>query len=332
MQIFHLIFLATITFITTFYLTPKWIKKAWRGNIIGEDFNKKDRPKVAELGGLPVIGGFLVGVLMYVALMVFIYKDTNHLNNILVIISSLSIATIIGLVDDMLGWKIGLRIRYKITATILIALPVMVMNTGVSTMTIPFIGPINFGLIYPLLLIPIGIVGASNGFNMIAGFNGLETGLGIIILSTLTYFSFATGNSYLAIICLIMIASLLAFIFFNKYPAKVFPGNIFTYSVGALIAIIIILGNFEKFGVILFIPYFIELILKARGKMRKESFAKLNDEGNLERPYQKYYGLEHIAIDVVKKIKGRAREKEVVYLLLFFQITIAVIDIIYFKI
>src|SRR3989344_2780262 len=66
--------------------------------------------------------------------------------------------------------------------------------------------------------------------------------------------------------------ALLAFFIFNKHPAHIFPGDTLTYPIGTIIAIIAILGNIEKFALILFIPYLIEGLLKARGKMQKESF------------------------------------------------------------
>ncbi len=50
-----------------------------------------------------------------------------------------------------------------------------------------------------------------------------------------------------------MVGALLAFLWFNWYPAKVFPGDTLTYSVGALVACIAILGDMEKIAVILFI-------------------------------------------------------------------------------
>ena len=329
MNLFHIIIICIISFTTTFWLVPKWIKKAHIGKIIGSDLNKFHKPKVAELGGLPVIGGILVSTLLYILITIFVYNQEQTIMEISVIILSLLIATVIGLVDDLLGWKIGLRARYKILATFLIAFPIIAINKT-SIINLPIFGEINFNLFYPFFLIPLAIVGASNGFNMIAGYNGLEAGNGFIILSTLSYLTFMKGNFQLAVIALLTVASLLAFIYFNRYPARIFPGNILTYSVGSLIAIIAILGKLEKYALILFIPYFLELIFKARGKMKKESFAKVNSDGSLERPYQKYYGLEHISIDIVKKVYGNASEKKVVQSLWRFQLLFSLMSIIYF--
>jgi len=38
-------------------------------------------------------------------------------------------------------------------------------------------GAVDWGIFYPLAIIPIGIVGAANAYNMLAGYNGLEAGM-----------------------------------------------------------------------------------------------------------------------------------------------------------
>ena len=186
---------------------------------------------------------------------------------------------------------------------------------------------IEFGLLYPLLFIPLGIAGVSATFNFLAGYNGLEASQGIIILSALSIITFIMGNKWLSIIGLCMVASLIGFYLFNKYPAKIFPGDVMTYSVGALIAVLAILGGIEKIAIFFFIPYIIETVLKLRGKLKKESFAKVNEDGSLDMPYEKIYGLEHLAIKILKKVKKNKKvyEKEVVYLINKFKILIIVL-------
>ncbi len=320
-----------ISLMATLFVAPYWIRRAVRAKLTGKDKHKKTEVEVAEVGGLPVICGFLFAMLYYVAIRVFIYhKEDGVLIFLMAALLSILIATIIGVVDDILGWKIGLRIRYKILLTFFIALPIMVVNAGHSAMTFPFIGLVNLGLLYPLFVIPAGIMGASNGFNMLAGYNGLEAGQGMIILTTLGIISYLAGTGYVAVIAFAMVFALAAFFYYNRYPAKVFPGDTLTYSTGAMIAIIAILGNIEKFAIILFIPYYIEFLLKARGGMARESFANLDSDGSLSRPHRRYFGLEHIAIDIIRKLKKRAYEKEVVYLILFFQLLIACGTFLYF--
>ncbi len=237
-------------------------------------------------------------------------------------VASILIATIIGMTDDMLGWKIGLRQREKVLLTFFVPVPLMVINAGQNTMTFPFLGTLNIGLLYPLLIIPIGVIGASNAFNMLAGYNGLEAGMGIVILSTLGLIAYSTGNTVAAVIAVTTISALIALLYFNKYPARVFPGDTLTYPVGAIVAIVAIVGNMEKSAVIIFALYYIEFLLKARGKLRPEWTAKLLDDGSLA-VRDKVYSIPHIAILLLRKIKGRAYEYEVVLVVLLLQGVIA---------
>jgi UDP-N-acetylglucosamine--dolichyl-phosphate N-acetylglucosaminephosphotransferase len=171
-----------------------------------------------------------------------------------------------------------------------------VLDAGHHTMTLPIFGPVNFGLAYPLIIIPVAIVGAANGFNMLAGLNGLEAGMGAIILGLMGYVSFVTGNPLISLIAFSAVAALLAFLVFNKYPAKIFPGNSLTYGIGALIAILAILGDMERIAAFLFIPYFAELLLKARYRFKLESTANVpQSDGTLLAP-ERTASLVHIFV------------------------------------
>ncbi|MEJ2267908.1 MAG: glycosyl transferase family 4, partial [Nanoarchaeota archaeon] len=189
----------------------------------------------------------------------------------------------------------------------------------------------ELGLLYPLLFIPIGIVGATTTFNFLAGYNGLEAGQGILILSALSIATFLTGNSWLTIITFCMVASLIAFYIFNISPAKVFPGDILTYCIGGLIAVIAILGNIEKIALFFFIPYILETILKIRGGVRNiHNFAIPNSDGSLELRYKRIYSLTHLSLFILKKFKRKVYEHEVVYLINFFQLVIILVGFLIF--
>ncbi len=75
---------------------------------------------------------------------------------------------------------------------------------------------------------------------------------------------------------------------------------------------------------ILFSLYYVEFLLKARGKLRPEWSAKLLDDGSLA-VRDKVYSVPHIAILLLRKIKGKAFEYEVVPVVLLFQAMIALI-------
>ncbi|MFH1054028.1 MAG: glycosyltransferase 4 family protein [Candidatus Woesearchaeota archaeon] len=318
------------TFFASIILVDWWIKKANKVGLVGKDMNKLDKAKVAEVGGLPVLFAFLFGLLIYTGHRTYIQNTPNFHIPILGVISTVLIIGIIGIVDDILGWKLGLRQWQKPLLGLFAALPLMMTNAGISTISIPIIGDLNLGFFYPLIIIPIAITGAANGFNLLAGYNGLEAGQGVIILSIMAYISWIIGNPTVTMIALIMVAALLGFLFFNRYPSKVFPGDTLTYTVGALIAVLAIIGNMEKVALILFIPYFIEVILLFRaGNTSADAFAHVHDDGSLDLKYDKIFDTTHAAIVILKKFKRKVHEKDVVYMVWGWQLLFGILAVVY---
>ena len=316
------------SFFCTFLLIPFWMRKAKQIGLVWEDMHRIDKPKnIAGSGGVTILLGFTLGVLLYIAINTFYFKSTENLIEMFALLACIFLVSGIAFIDDLFGWqRKGLSIKSRIILILFAAVPLMVINAGESTMM-----NIDFGLFYPLLLIPIGVLGATTTFNFLAGYNGLEAGQGILILSALSIVTYLTGNAWLSVVGGFMVASLLAFYIFNKHPAKIFPGDVLTYSVGALIAGMAILGNFEKIAIFVFIPYIIEVILKIRIKLKKQSFCKPQADGSLEMPYEKIYGLTHLSLFILKKFKNKVYEKDVVNLIFVFQIIICLLALVIFK-
>ena len=334
----RLILLASvlISFALAVLSLPRWIRKCKRSDLLWEDMNKFEKTRnIAASGGIVVVMSFILGVLCYIALRTFIFNAIadGGINLLLfALINVILILSVVGLIDDLLGWKHGgLSARLRIFLAIFASVPLVVINAGTSLINIPFFGVINLGILYPLIIIPIGIAGATTTYNFLAGFNGLEAGQGIIILSFLSLIAYITGNPWLTIVGLCMVAPLLIFYYYNKYPAKIFPGDVLTYAIGALIAGMAILGNFERIAIFIFIPYIIETFLKIRGKLKKQSFGIPQEDGSLEMPYEKIYGLTHLSIFILKKFKKKVYEKDVVYLIFAFQIIICLLSVIIFR-
>lgn len=289
----------------------------------GYDMNKLKKPKVVESGGVCVIFGISVAILSFIFLESFYFNESNNLLKIFALLSSILMAGLIGFIDDVLGWKRGLKQWQKPLLTIPATIPLMAITAGNSIMSLPFIGAFNFSILYSLIIIPVGVIGATNGFNMLAGFNGLETSMSIVILSTLGITAYASGITWLTILIFAAVFSMVAFLIFNWYPAKIFPGNSFTYLVGAMIASFAILGDMEKTAIILFLPYILTFILKARSSFRAESFAKINKDGSLSKPYKKFYDVTHVSLAILNRLKKRVFEKDVVLFIVGIEVLIA---------
>lgn len=321
-----------IALFVCFFLMSFWIRKAHQIGLIWDDMNKIKAPKVAGSGGIITVLSFVLAVLLFVAYRVFIVKTSDYVIESFALLTVILLAAAIGLIDDLFGWQHGgLSRKSRLILLIFASIPLMVINAGQNLVTIPGLGEISLGILYSLIIIPLGIVGCTTTFNFLAGFNGLEAGQGIILLSSLSLVAFLTGNPWLAIVGLCMVSALVGFIFFNLYPAKVFPGDVLTYAVGSLIAVMSIIGNFERIAVFFFIPYVVEVLLKSRGKLVKQSFGLPQKDGSLKMRYDKIYGLEHLSIYLLGKMGMKVTEQRVVYSIWLFQLVVVLIGLILFK-
>jgi UDP-N-acetylglucosamine--dolichyl-phosphate N-acetylglucosaminephosphotransferase len=294
--------------------------------------NKAQKNKVAGSGGLMAVLGFILGTFSLLAIYVFSGEPTAHLVPILALLCTVMMLSGIGFIDDLLGWRHGgLSKRSRLILVLFAAVPLIAINAGKHTMGIPFLGTVDIGLLYPLFILPLGILGASTTFNFFAGFNGLEAGIGILLLSGSAIVSFSLGETLLGIISLVMVFSLFAFVLFNFYPASVFPGDSLTYAIGGLFAVLCILGNFERIALFFFIPVIIEVILKSRGKLVKHSFGKPNKDGTLSLMYDRVYGSTHLAILVLQKLRIPPTERKVVVLLLSYQAIFIMLGLFLFR-
>jgi UDP-N-acetylglucosamine--dolichyl-phosphate N-acetylglucosaminephosphotransferase len=321
-----------VSFFVSLLFIPFWIRKANQLNLIWDDMNKFSGKKVAGSGGIIVILAFVIATLVFIAYRVLVLESSEYLIEIFALLSSVLILAAIGFVDDIFGWHHGgMSIRSRLILVFFASIPLIVINAGNSIVSIPFNSIVNLGLFYTLFLIPLGIIGATTTFNFLAGFNGLEAGQAILILSSFSLINFLTGNSILALICLIMIFALIPFLIYNFNPAKIFPGNVLTYPIGGLIAIICILGNFEKVAVFIFIPYILETILKLRGNLKMQSFGLPKSDGSLDLKYSKIYGLEHLSIYLMKKYNIKPTETKVVLSIWLFQIFLILLAFLIFR-
>jgi UDP-N-acetylglucosamine--dolichyl-phosphate N-acetylglucosaminephosphotransferase len=291
------------TAIITLFLTKLWMRAARSFGLVGKDMNKWDKKDVPEAGGVAVVFSIVFGVLFFVFFKIFLLQTETHFVELFAIALTVLLAGFLGFIDDILGWKKGLKQWQKPLLTIPIAIPLAVLNAGNLTLHIPFFGVVDFGLILPLLIIPAAIVGSANGFNMLAGLNGLEAGMGAIILCALSIILYVNQQSWLALVAMIAVATLFSFLLFNKYPAKVFPGNSLTYAIGALIGLLAVVGDAAGAGLVLFAPYFVELIIKARHKFKTECFGIPQKDGTLRSP-EKISSLTHVGIKVFKSERG----------------------------
>jgi len=245
---------AIIAFGITFYIINKYIPGALRKELIGIDVHKVDKPKVANYGGFAIVIGFLFGL-------GFAFPFVNQTTRLLLLIPAFAIvlAGFVGLIDDL----IELSIVKKIILSFICAIPLVITKVGLTVINLPFLGHVDLGIFYVILFVPIYFAILVNMTNMLAGYNGLEVGMGIITTSALAIIFLIQGNTNMLILLIPYIATLLAFYIFNRYPAKVFIGDVGTLTIGAILASAAIIGNAESVVLFLCIPYIVHFALYA---------------------------------------------------------------------
>jgi UDP-N-acetylglucosamine--dolichyl-phosphate N-acetylglucosaminephosphotransferase len=314
------IIISILSFLTTLIATPYMIRYLRKVELVVKDQNKKDKPLIPLSGGLTVMAGIFIGIMTYVFINVFVHNDSSQLLGYFAAITTILLITFVGFIDDSIIKKSkeaseGLRQWQKPLLTLAAALPLMVIHAGDTNMALPFIGLVNLGLIYPLVLVPLFVVVSANMVNLLAGFNGLEAGLGVVYTGMLGLFALYHHSPIAAIIALVTFSSLLAFLIFNWSPAKIFPGDSLTYLLGAVLASIAILGNLEKAVIIVAIPFAIEFFLKARSRFKAQSFGYW-ENGKIKSLYgKKIYSLTHLFTR-----KGKYTEKQIVIFLILIEL------------
>ena len=271
-----IVLISAICGILGFFVTrltmPILIHKLEEANIIGKDIHKSSKPIVAEMGGIGILFGFIIGIFAGIYLHPVL---TFQLSIVLLVIL---LVGIIGIVDDILT----LSAKEKFILLFLAGMPLI------------WIAPPNVGLLY-IILIPIAVSIVANLTNMLAGLNGIESGLGVIAMTSLTISCIILGKYDVAIISMSMLGALIAFLLYNKYPSRVFPGDTGTLIIGASIAAIAFIGRMKLIAFIILLPNIIDASMKfySAGVMERQQHnpTEVNEEGKLIIPDQGFKSL-----------------------------------------
>ena len=314
-----LIIPSIIAFAITIIATKFFMSYMLESGVVAIDYNKKTKPIIPSAGGVAVSFGITIGVLTYIFGSSFpspshpFYMPVATVNVLFAFILSVMLITLVGFIDDinvkatvtsttgMKDIRKGLKQWQKPFLTLVGAIPLLAINAGVSSVSIPFFGNIYLGLIYPLIIIPLAIIFGANAFNLLGGFNGISTGSAIVISIAMLIYSILFGSYIGTLLSAILFSVLFAFAFFDFYPSKLLPGDSFTYGIGAAFIALMIIGNMESFGLILFIPYIIEFILHLRGRFNVTDLGKLQKDMSFKAPYGKrIYSWTHILMNMKK--------------------------------
>ena len=174
----------------------------------------------------------------------------------------------------------GLRLRHKLVLEIVLAAIVamwLLTEIKIDILYIPLLGVFHLGWLYVPFAV-LTIIGFANAYNITDGLDGLATGLLMIGLTAFWIVSASILDTPLSLFIALWMGGLIAFLYFNIYPARIFLGDVGALSFGATMAVVgLILGKVPALIVIGFV-FVVEVFsslaqLLARKYLHRKVFA-----------------------------------------------------------
>lgn len=203
--------------------------------------------------GTPAAGGLLV-LFVTITLGVIMYQFTSFKVNWTIGILAITYVLFgaLGFYDDLRKfleapqsgvW--GIRASTKLVVQLLFGLMVgylLYRYMGLDSITFPFGYELILGWWYiPFAALVIATV--SNAFNITDGLDGLSAGLLVIALSAFWYLAVLFSSADVVLFIALLIGSMLAFLYFNIYPARFFMGDTGALALGAALAVIALMSR-----------------------------------------------------------------------------------------
>jgi UDP-GlcNAc:undecaprenyl-phosphate GlcNAc-1-phosphate transferase len=231
-------------FITSIVITP-FVKKI--AFIVGATDHPSQRKVhqtvMPRLGGLAIYISFMVG---------FYVLRPLSVNSAAIIIGG-AIMILIGVFDDILDLSAKVKFAGQLAAAFVV---VFLGELQVVFINVPLIGRVEFGF-FSIPFTILWIAGITNAINLIDGLDGLAAGVSSIALITIAGMAFLTGNLYVVIVSLLLLASTLGFLIYNFHPAKIFMGDTGALFLGFMIAVLSLLGYKHVTFISLIVPIII---------------------------------------------------------------------------
>ncbi len=266
--------LSAVSFLIALALTPAVVALLRRFQFNKQIRSKESAPVFYELHkgkeNTPTMGGIVIWatVLLLAMLLLVLGKIFggvwDYLNFVdraqtYLPLMAMLVAALLGLLDDLMGvFRIGtngggLKVSQKLVMYLLLALIGALwfyFRLGWNVLYIPFVGSVNFGWWYVPFFMFI-IVGSAFSANETDGLDGLLGGVSLFSFGALTAVAFALGRFHLAALSGTVVGALLAFLWFNIYPARFFMGDTGSMALGITMGVIALLTNTA-----LFLPFF----------------------------------------------------------------------------
>ena len=276
----QILFYALVSFGISLLLYPAYIRLLQRvkaGKTIRENAATGEKSEIfskmhAHKQGTPTMGGGMFLIVMLVMILgSFLLQHFGWIGNSLwnakesyIILFGFFSMGLIGLVDDFLNIKNygkvkGLSARAKLIGMIMFSAWIsyrFYVKLGIDYINLwPIAWKIEVWILFPVLTF-IATITIVNAINITDGLDGLAGGTMAIILVSLAIVTFLNGTYIATTVVCILVAVLVAFLFFNINPAKVFMGDSGAFALGGLLASLIYLLNMRFWILIPFLIIF----------------------------------------------------------------------------
>ena len=247
-KIIAAIIVSAIAFFSIYAFTPILIKFLEKRNLTVKDVNKKDNVMIPRPGGISIVIGLIASE---IALYAFF-----PISEILAILIVSILGFSVGIVDDrkvMGGW-------FKPVALAFCAAPILLLGAYDSNLDFPLFGSVSIPSLY-LALVVFMIPITGNTINSIDVLNGVASGFTTIASFALAISLFILQNYEIAIACLALAFTSLAFYKYHKFPSRIFPGDSGALVLGATYGVIAIVGHVEVIAAIAILPAIVNSFL-----------------------------------------------------------------------
>lgn len=192
-------------------------------------------PQKFHKAAVPRIGGVSIAAGLFVAILIKTF-NLGIANVELTLLACGIPAFAIGLTEDLTK-KISVRQRLLCTAISAVCV-IYLLGIQVRSFDIPFIDLLFTIPFFGIVLTVIAITGLANAYNIIDGFNGLSSMVGIITLLALAYIGYVLGDTTIIFLSLVMVGAILGFFIWNYPQGLIFLGDGGAYLIGFWIAVL----------------------------------------------------------------------------------------------
>jgi UDP-GlcNAc:undecaprenyl-phosphate/decaprenyl-phosphate GlcNAc-1-phosphate transferase len=217
-------------------------------------FTDKPNKRKQHKKPTPLCGGIALYIGFFVSYFIF---GSDELNKQLTVFAAATLIVLIGLIDDWYKTKgkefpIFPRLVIQLLSAFLVFKAGFVFEGFTNPITGIFI---KLNPTIQFLLTITWIFGVTTVINWSDGMDGLAGGLSLISAITFFLAAIILGQPKSALVSVILAGAILGFLYYNKYPAKVFMGDSGANLLGFILSITALEGAFKQATVLsLFIP------------------------------------------------------------------------------